>query len=170
MDRPAEYLVLEHGDDVLLRDDQVLTLHRVLMRGRLQTYLRALRGSLWWHIFDLRDVLAGSLSAELDVQLSDQPARDQRGIVLFALRAAFASVDACTAAIGRAAIVVPLEAAPTERPEGAAFTEEKESCCCARTAGTGAATTSSRCVARAAAAAASCVRHADRSSGRARAT
>jgi hypothetical protein len=109
--RPPEYCVLDDEQQVMLRDDQVVCLNRVLLRGRLQTYLRAMRGRLWWHVFDLRDVLARSPCVhELEVQLSDQTPQDQRGIVFYGLRLSFATLGACTDAIGRASVVVPLDA------------------------------------------------------------
>ncbi len=69
--RPPEYRVLGDPHQVLLRDDQSIDLHRVALRGRLQTYLRAMRGTLWWHVFDLRTLLGSRpLAQELQVQLS----------------------------------------------------------------------------------------------------
>jgi hypothetical protein len=107
--RPPEYRVLGDPHQVLLRDDQSIDLHRVALRGRLQTYLRAMRGTLWWHVFDLRTLLGSRpLAQELQVQLSTASASDEPGMVFYALRLSFARLDDLIAAIGRVAIVVPI--------------------------------------------------------------
>lgn len=107
--RPPEYRVLGDPDQVLLRDDQAIDLHHVELRGRRQTYLRAMRGTLWWHVFDLRDLLGRRpVAQDLEVQLSTAPASDHRGMVFYALRLSFARLDDLIAAIGRVAIVVPI--------------------------------------------------------------
>jgi hypothetical protein len=116
---PPIVQVLPYRAEVMFRDGSTIGLHLVASRhGAPRIFLRAVRGSAAWRLFDLRQLVPAH-AGELECQLSELPPREQAATVFSALRMAFASATACELAIEQIAGFVGFQDAAPSQQEAA---------------------------------------------------